>query len=93
MKSIRTQIRANAPSKEDKDIAKSIANRLELIFQKPWKHPEYNVQLSLEKKDKRTSTGTIKRWLVLRDVEDIDNVEDILFKQTIKNNLQENNNE
>ena len=93
MKSIRTQIRANAPSKEDKDIAKSIANRLELIFQKPWKHPEYNVQLSLIKKDKRTSTGTIKRWLVLRDVEDIDNVEDILFKQTIKDNLQENNNE
>jgi hypothetical protein len=56
----------------EKDIAKSIANRLEKLFKKPWKHPEHNLQFCFLHKNERIGKGQIVRWLEMKEVEDVE---------------------
>ena len=63
--------------KSEKDIDKSIANHLERMFQRSWKHPQYNREFAFVNMEKKRANVLIKRWLVMRDV--VDEEASVLF--------------
>ena len=77
MKIIAHDLRNNG--KEEKDIDKSIANHLERMFQRSWKHPQYNREFAFVNMEKRRANVIIKRWLVMRDV--VDEEASVLFDE------------
>jgi hypothetical protein len=58
------------PDKIEKEIALSLTNKLETMFNTPWKHPEYNIVFNFLHKEERIAKGKIVRWLEMTKIED-----------------------
>jgi hypothetical protein len=56
--------------KDEKDINKSIANKLQRVFERPWQHTQHNREFAFVNMQKKRAGIIVKRWLVMRDVVD-----------------------
>ena len=56
--------------KPESDINKSIANKLQRVFERPWQHTQHNREFAFVNMQKKRAGIIVKRWLVMRDVVD-----------------------
>ena len=56
--------------KPEIDINKSIANKLQRVFERPWQHTQHNREFAFVNMQKKRAGIIVKRWLVMRDVVD-----------------------